>query len=144
MFYTLGVKEIGTGLYNKNVSKSESFNISPIKSSGITLEIQPSGHVILGKKGVTLTCITGPNQNISWLHNGIPAPPCGIARCTILKNGSLHLHKVQIEKFYLLFILKLNQLSILFYCYNRWCKSLKKKTLLQLTLKIITKMNIVV
>ncbi|XP_033362311.1 protogenin-like isoform X3 [Bombus vosnesenskii] len=96
--YAAGVKEIGTGLHNKNVSKSESFNISPTKSSGITLEIQPSGHVILGKKGVTLTCITGPNQNISWLHNGIPAPPCGIARCTILKNGSLHLHKM-VQKF---------------------------------------------
>lgn len=90
----LGVKEIGIGLHNKNVSKSEGFNINLTKASGITLEVQPSGHVILGKKGITLTCITGSNQNISWLHNGISAPPCGITRCTLLKNGSLHLHKV--------------------------------------------------
>ncbi|XP_017758579.1 PREDICTED: protogenin-like [Eufriesea mexicana] len=93
-----GVKEIGTGLHNKNVSKSEGFNISPTKGSGVTLEIQPNGHVILGRKGITLTCITGSNQNISWLHNGVPAPPCGIARCTLLKNGSLHLHKM-VQKF---------------------------------------------
>ncbi|CAL7934192.1 unnamed protein product [Xylocopa violacea] len=93
-----GVKEIGTNLHNKNVSKSENFNNSPTKGSGLTLEIQPSGHVILGKKGITLSCITGSNQNISWLHNGVPAPPCGIARCTLLKNGSLHLHKM-VQKF---------------------------------------------
>ncbi|XP_017797169.1 PREDICTED: protogenin-like [Habropoda laboriosa] len=95
---TAGIKEIGTGLHNKNVSKSESFNTSPTKGSGITLEIQPSGHVILGKKGITLSCIAGSNQNISWLYNGVPAPPCGIARCTLLKNGSLHLHKM-VQKF---------------------------------------------
>lgn len=89
-----GVKEVGVGLHNKNVSKPENFNINPTKGSGISLEIQPSGHVILGKKGVTLSCIAGLNQNISWLHNGVPAPPCGIARCTLLRNGSLHLHKV--------------------------------------------------
>ncbi|KAG6802324.1 protogenin-like isoform X1 [Apis mellifera caucasica] len=96
--YAAGVKEIGIGLHNKNVSKSEGFNINPTKASGITLEVQPSGHVILGKKGITLTCITGSNQNISWLHNGISAPPCGITRCTLLKNGSLHLHKM-VQKF---------------------------------------------
>ncbi|XP_017885613.1 protogenin-like [Ceratina calcarata] len=88
------VKEIGTTLHYKNISKSDSLNISPTKGSGLTLEIQPSGHVILGKKGVTLNCITGSNQNISWLHNGILAPPCGIVRCTLLRNGSLHLHKM--------------------------------------------------
>ena len=54
--------------------------------------------MILGKKGITLTCISGSNQNISWLYNGAPAPPCGIARCTLLRNGSLHLHKVCIEE----------------------------------------------
>ncbi|XP_076629376.1 protogenin B isoform X1 [Colletes latitarsis] len=89
-----GVKEIGAGLHNKNVSKPENFNTSPTKSSGVTLEIQPSDHVILGKKGITLSCITGSNQNISWLHNGVPAPPCGITRCTLLRNGSLNLHKM--------------------------------------------------
>ena len=93
-----GVKEVGVGLHNKNVSKPENFNINPTKGSGISLEIQPSGHVILGKKGVTLSCIAGLNQNISWLHNGVPAPPCGIARCTLLRNGSLHLHKM-VQKF---------------------------------------------
>ncbi|XP_076239545.1 protogenin B isoform X2 [Calliopsis andreniformis] len=89
-----GVKEIGAGLHNKNVSKPENFTINLTKGSDITLEIQPSGHVILGKKGITLSCITGSNQNVSWLHNGVPAPPCGIVRCTLLRNGSLHLHKM--------------------------------------------------
>ncbi|XP_015430760.1 PREDICTED: protogenin-like [Dufourea novaeangliae] len=93
-----GVKEIGAGLHSKNISKPESFNNSPTKGSGITLEIQPSGHVILGKKGITLSCIAGSNQNITWLHNGVSAPPCGIARCTLLRNGSLHLHKM-VQKF---------------------------------------------
>ncbi|XP_029047442.1 protogenin-like [Osmia bicornis bicornis] len=93
-----GVKEFGTGLHNKNVSKSENFNTSPTKGSGITLEIQPSGHVILGKRGITLSCIAGSNQSISWLHNGVPVPPCGITRCTVLKNGSLHLYKM-VQKF---------------------------------------------
>ncbi|XP_012138183.2 protogenin isoform X1 [Megachile rotundata] len=93
-----GVKEFETSLHNKNVSKSESFNTSPTKGSGITLEIQPSSHVILGKKGITLSCIAGLNQNITWLHNGVPAPPCGITRCNLLRNGSLHLHKM-VQKF---------------------------------------------
>lgn len=89
-----GVKEIEAGLYNKNVSKAENFTINPSKGSGVTLEIQPSGHVVLGKKGITLSCISGSNQSISWLYNGVPAPPCGIVRCTLQRNGSLHLHKV--------------------------------------------------
>nr|XP_033336778.1 protogenin B-like [Megalopta genalis] len=93
-----GVKEIGAGLHNINISKPESFNTSPTKGSGVTLEIQPSGHVILGKKGIILSCIAGSNQNVSWLHNGVSAPPCGIARCTLLRNGSLHLHKM-VQKF---------------------------------------------
>lgn len=67
---------------------------SPTKGLGITLEIQPSGHVIIGKKGITLTCITDSNENITWLHNGVPALPC--SRCVLYSNSSLHVYKVDI------------------------------------------------
>ncbi|XP_046817800.1 protogenin-like isoform X3 [Vespa crabro] len=65
------------------------------KGSATTIEIQPSGHVILGKKAITLNCIAGTNQNISWLHNGKPVPPCGSTRCNLQRNGSLLFIKKQ-------------------------------------------------
>ncbi|KAG7213439.1 hypothetical protein KM043_002717 [Ampulex compressa] len=92
---TAGVKGIGAGISNRNVSKTDNFDTNAGKSPGLTLEIQPSGHVILGKKGITLTCIGSSYQDIFWLHNGIPAPPCGLMRCSITPNGFLHLYKKQ-------------------------------------------------
>ncbi|EFN87203.1 Protogenin [Harpegnathos saltator] len=97
-----GVKGIGGNFGGRNVSKSDISDVGLTKGSGVTLEIQPGGHVILGKKGITLTCIAGSNENITWLHNGIQAPPCGLTRCVLLKNGSLHFHKkqnLQMQKF---------------------------------------------
>lgn len=90
-----GVKGIGGNFGGRNVSKPDASDAGLTKGSGLTLEIQPGGHVILGKKGITLTCIAGSNENITWLHNGIQAPPCGLTRC-VLKNGSLHFHKVSL------------------------------------------------
>lgn len=89
-----GVKGIGGNFGGRNVSKPDVSDAGRTKGAGLTLEIQPSGHVILGKKGITLTCTAGANENITWLHNGIRAPPCGLTRCVLLKNGSLHFHKV--------------------------------------------------
>ncbi|CAL1676693.1 unnamed protein product [Lasius platythorax] len=97
-----GVKGIGGNISGRNVSKSDSSDAGLTKGSGLTLEIQPSGHVILGKKGITLSCIAGSNETVSWLHNGIPAPPCGLTRCVLLSNGSLHFYKkqnLQMQKF---------------------------------------------
>ncbi|XP_036143193.1 protogenin isoform X2 [Monomorium pharaonis] len=93
---------IGGNISGRNVSKVDSSDIGLTKGSRLTLEIQPSGHVILGKKGITLSCITGLNENVTWLHNGIPAPPCGLTRCVLLSNGSLHFYKkqnLQMQKF---------------------------------------------
>ncbi|XP_071629557.1 protogenin [Temnothorax longispinosus] len=90
-----GVKGIGGNISGRNVSKPDGSDAGLTKGSGLTLEIQPSGHVILGKKGITLSCIAGPNETVTWLHNGEPAPPCGLTRCVLLSNGSLHFHKVQ-------------------------------------------------
>lgn len=89
-----GVKGVGGNISVRNVSKPDSSDTGLTKGSGLTLEIQPSGHVILGKKGITLSCISGLNENVTWLHNGIPAPPCGLTRCVLLSNGSLHFYKV--------------------------------------------------
>ncbi|KAM0737223.1 Protogenin [Formica fusca] len=97
-----GVKGIGGNISGRNVSKLDSSDAGLTKESGLTLEIQPSGHVILGKKGITLSCIAGSNETISWLHNGVPAPPCGLTRCVLLSNGSLHFYKkqnLQMQKF---------------------------------------------
>ncbi|XP_032682628.1 protogenin-like isoform X1 [Odontomachus brunneus] len=97
-----GVKGIGGNFGGRNVSKPDISDAGPTKGAGLTLEIQPSGHVILGKKGITLTCTASANENITWLHNGIRAPPCGLTRCVLLKNGSLHFHKkqnLQMQKF---------------------------------------------
>lgn len=88
--YLSGVKDLRGNISGRNISKGDGSDTGLIK----TLEIQPSGHVILGKKGITLSCIAGSNENVSWLHNGIPAPPCGITRCVLLHNGSLHFYKV--------------------------------------------------
>ncbi|XP_047345008.1 protogenin-like isoform X2 [Vespa velutina] len=90
-----GVKGIGTGINNRNVSKSDGSDTDSTKGSATTIEIQPSGHVILGKKAITLNCIAGTNQNISWLHNGKPVPPCGSTRCNLQRNGSLLFIKKQ-------------------------------------------------
>ncbi|XP_015176412.1 PREDICTED: protogenin isoform X3 [Polistes dominula] len=54
-----------------------------------TTEIEPSGHVILGKKSIILNCLADTNQTISWLRNGKPIPPCGSTRCSVQRNGSL-------------------------------------------------------
>ncbi|KAK2586091.1 hypothetical protein KPH14_008375 [Odynerus spinipes] len=89
-----GVKGIGTGISSRNVSKSDGSDADSTKGSAATLEIQPSGHVILGKKAITLNCVASSNQDISWLHNGKPAPPCGSTRC-IQRNGSLLFIKKQ-------------------------------------------------
>ncbi|RLU22847.1 hypothetical protein DMN91_005125 [Ooceraea biroi] len=93
-----GVKGIGGNVSGRNVSKLDGSDAG----KGLTLEIQPSGHVILGKKGITLNCVAGSNENILWLHNGMPAPPCGLTRCVLLPNGSLHFYKkqnLQMQKF---------------------------------------------
>lgn len=90
-----GVKGIGGNISGRNVSKPDSSDVGLTKGPGLTLEIQPSGHVILGKKGITLSCIAGSNETVSWLHNGLPAPPCGLTRCVLLSNGSLHFYKVK-------------------------------------------------
>jgi len=87
-----GVKGIGGNANGRNVSKLDGSDAASNKA--LTLEIQPSGHVILGRKGITLNCITGSNENILWLHNGMSAPPCGLTRCVLLPNGSLHFYKV--------------------------------------------------
>lgn len=92
--YLTGIKGIGGNVNSRNVSKPDGPDVSSVKNSAVTLEIQPGGHVILGKKGITLSCIDGSNENISWLHNGMPAPPCGLTRCVLLSNGSLHFYKV--------------------------------------------------
>lgn len=91
-----GVKGIGGNISSRNVSKPDSSDAGLTRGSGLTLEIQPSGHVILGKKGITLSCIAGSNETVTWLHNGIPAPPCGLTRCVLLSNGSLHFYKVHV------------------------------------------------
>ncbi|XP_025993555.2 protogenin isoform X2 [Solenopsis invicta] len=90
---------IGGNISSRNVSKLDA---GLTKGPGLTLEIQPSGHVILGKRGITLSCIAGSNETVTWLHNGIPAPPCGLTRCVLLSNGSLHFYKkqnLQMQKF---------------------------------------------
>ncbi|XP_011633791.1 protogenin-like [Pogonomyrmex barbatus] len=95
-----GVKGIGGNISGRNVSKQDS-DIGLTKRSGLTVEIQPSGHVILGKKGITLNCIADSNETVTWLYNGIPAPPCGLTRC-VLSNGSLQIYKKQnsqVQKF---------------------------------------------
>ncbi|XP_070525899.1 protogenin isoform X2 [Cardiocondyla obscurior] len=97
-----GVKGIGGNISGRNVSKLDSSDSGLTKGSGLTLEIQPSGYVILGKKGITLSCITGSNETVTWLRNGTPAPPCGLTRCVLLSNGSLHFYKkqnLQMQKF---------------------------------------------
>lgn len=87
---------------HKNGSKRDGLNFNLNKSTSQNLRIEPGGLIVLGKKGVTLNCLPGNNHNVSWLYNGEPAPPCGVARCKILDNGSLHFYKVHI------FILALN------------------------------------
>ncbi|XP_012233250.2 protogenin-like [Linepithema humile] len=97
-----GIKGIGGNISGRNISKGDGSDTGLIKASGLTLEIQPSGHVILGKKGITLSCIAGSNENVSWLRNGMLAPPCNLTRCVLLHNGSLHFYKkqnLQIQKF---------------------------------------------
>ncbi|XP_024942051.1 protogenin isoform X2 [Cephus cinctus] len=89
-----GVRGIGSGVNGKNGSKPEGLDADQ-NVSAAKLEIEPSGHVVLGRRGITLNCVTGANYNVSWLYNGAPAPPCGIARCTLLPNGSLHFYKKQ-------------------------------------------------
>ncbi|XP_057326352.1 protogenin-like isoform X2 [Microplitis mediator] len=91
-----GGKGTGNNLNgNKNGSKRDGVNLNLSKSSSQNLRIEPGGYVVLGKKGVTLNCLPGNNHDVSWLYNGEPAPPCGIPRCTILDNGSLHFYKKQ-------------------------------------------------
>ncbi|XP_012283822.1 protogenin B isoform X2 [Orussus abietinus] len=90
-----GVKGIGGGIIGKNGSKPEGLGIGTSGNSGISLEIEPGGHVVLGRKGITLNCLSVFGHDVSWLYNGVPAPPCGLARCTLLRNGSLHFYKKQ-------------------------------------------------
>lgn len=78
----------------KNGSKGDGLDLNLAKNSGQTLRIEPEGFVVLGKKGVTLNCLSGNNHGVSWLYNGEPVPPCGIARCSLLDNGALHFFKV--------------------------------------------------
>ncbi|XP_014611441.1 PREDICTED: protogenin-like [Polistes canadensis] len=84
-----GVKGIGTNINNRNVSKSDGSDADSTKGFTITTEIEPSGHVILGKKTIILDCLADTNQTISWLRNGKPVPPCGSTRCSVQRNGSL-------------------------------------------------------
>ncbi|XP_043270057.1 protogenin B-like isoform X2 [Venturia canescens] len=92
---TAGVRG-SSGVYSsKNGSKIEGSDLGLTKYSDFSLGIEPGGTVVLGKRGVTLSCqSSGNDQDISWLHNGVPAPPCGIARCGLLYNGSLHIYKL--------------------------------------------------
>ena len=91
----LGARGSGGSYNGKNGSKFDVLDLGLTKGTEPTLEIEPAGNVVLGKKGITLSCqSSGDNQHISWLYNGVPAPPCGIARCALLPNGSLHFYKV--------------------------------------------------
>ncbi|CAD6214578.1 GSCOCG00004124001-RA-CDS [Cotesia congregata] len=80
---------------HKNGSKRDGLNFNLNKSTSQNLRIEPGGLIVLGKKGVTLNCLPGNNHDVSWLYNGESAPPCGVARCGILDNGSLHFYKKQ-------------------------------------------------
>ncbi|XP_051165307.1 protogenin B-like isoform X2 [Leptopilina boulardi] len=71
----------------------EGIDCEKIENWGLSLEIEPKGPVILGKKGTTLRCNVKSKQEITWLYNGNEAPPCGIARCSVHRNGTLHFYK---------------------------------------------------
>ncbi|XP_063995448.1 immunoglobulin superfamily DCC subclass member 4-like [Diachasmimorpha longicaudata] len=79
-------------LHGKNGPKGEGVDLRFGKNSGLTLRIEPSGDILLGKRGTTLNCLA---NNITWLYNDEPAPPCGVTRCGLLDDGSLHFYKKQ-------------------------------------------------
>ena len=93
-FY-LGIRGVGSGLIGRDGTKQDSLEQGLTKNLGLSLQIEPKENVILGKKGITLSCNVNAKQEITWLHNGVEAPPCGISRCTIFRNGALHFYKVQ-------------------------------------------------
>ncbi|XP_015114017.1 protogenin B [Diachasma alloeum] len=84
-----------SNLHGKNGPKGDSVDLRFAKNSGLTLPIEPSGNIVLGKRGVTLNCLASSNDNITWLYNGEQAPPCGVTRCGLLDDGSLHFYKKQ-------------------------------------------------
>lgn len=88
------VKGIGTTSNNKGDLKSDGLNSTQNKHSKLMVEIQPHGDIVLGKKDITLNCLSDCGQDITWLYNGISAPPCDLIHCTLLQNGSLLLHRV--------------------------------------------------
>ncbi|XP_066594612.1 protogenin-like isoform X2 [Prorops nasuta] len=91
--YAAGIKGIGVGVSGRDLSKAGSLDINISRASDLVLEIQPSGHVILGRRALTLSCTGGSSNIISWSRNGSPVPPCDPSICTILRNGSLHFYK---------------------------------------------------
>ncbi|XP_011499958.1 PREDICTED: protogenin B-like [Ceratosolen solmsi marchali] len=86
-----GVRVNGVGA--RNGSKSEGLEVGSARAA-LQLEVRPRGEVVLGRRGVTLSC-TGPGAHgkLTWLHNDKAAPPCGTTRCSLVHNGSLRLYK---------------------------------------------------
>ncbi|KAK0174616.1 hypothetical protein PV327_010374 [Microctonus hyperodae] len=90
-----GVRGTGNNLNGRNGLKRDNLDLSLTKSTSESLRIEPERYVVLGKRGVTLNCLSKNINDVSWLYNGESAPPCGIARCDVLENGSLHFFKKQ-------------------------------------------------
>lgn len=91
--YCTGIEEIAGGINERNGAKQDSLESNDSKNWGLSLEIEPRGIAILGKKGTTLSCNVKSKQEITWLYNGEEAPPCGISRCSVHRNGTLHFYK---------------------------------------------------
>ncbi|XP_001603842.3 protogenin isoform X1 [Nasonia vitripennis] len=95
-----GVRVNGSKSSSKESSSTAAAALeASVRGAGLSLDIRPRGDVVLGRKGVTLTCTGGLLQHspatteLTWLHNGQPAPPCGGQRCSLLQNGSLRVFK---------------------------------------------------
>ncbi|XP_043479133.1 protogenin B-like isoform X1 [Leptopilina heterotoma] len=91
--YCTGIEEIVGGINERNGGKQDNLDPNDSKNWRLSLEIESKGPVILGKKGTTLSCNVKSKQEITWLYNGDEAPPCGIARCSVHRNGTLHFYK---------------------------------------------------
>ncbi|XP_011311706.1 protogenin B isoform X1 [Fopius arisanus] len=90
-----GVRGPSNNGHGKNGAKGDGLDVRFNKNSDLTLRIEPRGDIVLGKRGITLSCLASNNNNITWLYNDRPAPPCGITRCGLLDDGSLHFYKKQ-------------------------------------------------
>ncbi|XP_015514704.1 protogenin B isoform X2 [Neodiprion lecontei] len=88
-----GVKGVSISHGGLNVSKPEILELERNERLGVMVEEEPNGSIVVGRRGAILNCSIGNNQNVSWLRNGLAAPPCGLVRCK-LRNGSLHFLKM--------------------------------------------------